>query len=144
MKQLSKAIISQYSDSTGTGTLYAGLTGGLWNSQAPEGTSYPYAVFYLISNVPSHVMEGEFTNYKYENPLIQFSIYDDDTAQDTVEDIYDKLTDLFDEATLTLTNYTTVNFTREFDHLEKIRGESGSYWQYVVQYRGLFERTAST
>jgi len=139
MKQLSKAIITKYKASTGAGTLYAGLTGGLWNSQAPQNTSYPYAVFYLISDVPSHTMQGTFTYYTYEDCLVQFSIYDDDTAQDTVEDIYDKLTDLFDEATLTL-----VNFTREFDHLEKIRGESGSYWQYVVQYRGLFERKAST
>jgi hypothetical protein len=141
MKQLSKAIISKYKLSTSSGTLYSSLTGGLWNSEAPANTAYPYAVFYLISDTPSHVMEGTFTDYKYEECLVQFSIYDDDTSQATIGGLYDTLTDLYDEASLSVSGYSTISFKREFSHAEKINLENESYWQYVVQYRGLFERS---
>jgi hypothetical protein len=141
MKELSKAIIDKYKSSTSSGSLYASLTGGLWNSEAPDDTPYPYGVFYTIDNTTSHVQEGEFTHYKYEECVIQFSIYDDDTSVTTIEDVYDKLTDLYDQANLSLTSYTTVDFKREFSHLDKMITETDRYWQYVVQYRGLFERS---
>jgi hypothetical protein len=141
LKQLSKAIIDKYKASTSSGSLYASLTGGLWNSEAPDDTPYPYGVFYTIDRTPKHVQEGEFTHYKYEECVIQFSIYEDGNAVENIEDVYDKLTALYDETKLTLSSYVTVNFTREFDRLDKLGTESDKYWQYVIQYRGLFERS---
>lgn len=141
MKQLSKAIISKYKASTSSGSLYASLTGGLWNSQAPVNTSYPYGVFYLIDGTPSHTMEGSFSHYKYEEWLVQFSIFDDDTSQATIGGVYDDLIDTFDETDLSVSGYSTISFKREFARPDRLSSESGDYWQYVVQYRGIFERS---
>jgi len=132
MKDLDKAIIEKYKESTGAGSLYAALTGGMWNSKAPQDISFPYIVFHEINDSPEYMFGDEVM----ENTLYQFNIYDDSDGIATLHDIYDKLTTLYDDVVLTLDNYNTVQFTREFSVSEKI----DDYWQYTVQYRGTFHK----
>lgn len=132
MKDLDKAIIAEYKGSTGAGSLYAALTGGMWNSKAPQETLFPYIVFHEINDSPEYMFGSEVM----ENTLYQFSVFDDSDAITTLHDIYTKLTTLFDDVTLTLDSYNTVQFVREFSVSEKI----DDYWQYVIQYRGIFHK----
>ena len=126
MNDLFKGIYSKYKSSTGAGTLYADLTGGLHNTEAPQNTNYPYAIFYLISNIPHWTFDATM-----ENSIVQFSIFDDNSSVGNIGDIYKELTDLYDWTGLTVDNYSHVYLKRESSNLIK----NEDIWQYVVDYR---------
>ena len=126
MDNLFKGIYSKFTGSTGASSLYVALDGGLYNTQAPQDTDYPYAVFYLISDIPHWTFDGTM-----ENSLIQFTIYDDNASVENVCSLFTKLKTLYDFTTLTMTDYNSIYMKREFSSLEK----SEDVWQYVVQYR---------
>ena len=126
MNDLFKGIYAKYKSNTGAGTLYADLTGGLHNTVVPQNTAYPYAAFYLISNVPHWTFDATM-----ENSIIQFSIFNDDSDVSDIGDLYKELTDLYDWADLTLDNYHSVFLRRESSNLTK----NEEIWQYIVDYR---------
>ena len=123
MNSLFKGIYLKFTESTGLGVT---LTGGLHNTEVPQNTTYPYAAFYLISNVPHWTFDATM-----ENSVIQFSIFDDDSNVNNIGDLYTELTELYDDTTLTLENYTSIFFRRESSNLIK----NEDIWQYVINYR---------
>lgn len=127
MNELFKGIYSKYKSSTGAGTLYADLTGGLYNTEVPQDTSYPYAAFYLISNVPHWTFDATM-----ENSMVQFSIFDDRSGVNNIGNLYQELIDLYDWTDLSSTgNYYHVFMKRESSNLLK----NEDVFQYVVNYR---------
>ena len=132
MNELFKGIYTKYKSSTGAGSLYADLTGGLHNTAVPQGTAYPYAAFYLISNVPHWTFDATM-----ENSIVQFSIFDDDSNVSDIGDLYKELTDLYDWTDLTLDNYSSVFLKRESSNLLK----NEDVWQYVISYRTEIQKT---
>ena len=132
MKDLFKAIYAKFTGSTGA-DLYANLTGGLHNTQAPQDTDYPYAVFYLISGIPHWTFDNTM-----ENVIIQFTIYDDNSSVENVSDLYGYLTDLYDWTVLDIDNYHSIYMKRETSSLMK----SSDIWQQTVDYRIEIEEEA--
>lgn len=126
MNDLFKAIYAKFNSSTGVGSLEANLTGSLHNTQAPQGTEYPYAIFYLISDIPHWTFDATM-----ENALIQFNIYDETSSVENVGNLYGQLKTLYDDTTLNIDNYHSIYMKREFSNLEQF----SEIWQYVCQYR---------
>lgn len=127
MNDLFKGIYAKYKSSTGAGSLYADLTGGLHNTEAPQNTGYPYAVFYLISNIPHWTFDATM-----ENSIVQFSIFDDNSSIGNIGDIYKELTDLYDWTDLSSTgDHYHVYMKRESGNLQK----NEDIFQYTVDYR---------
>lgn len=108
-------------------------TGGLHYEEAPQGTAMPYATFALISGRPEYYLQG---NLEIAN--IQFDIY---AASNTVrQDLYTKLTALFDDCKPTVTGYSSIIMERQSQ--QSIReGEHDEVFRYIVEYALTVDKT---
>jgi len=87
-----------------TGSALADLVTGIFFGEAPSGIELPYIVFYDISNLSDSTFakDGEF--YR-----IQFSIFVQErsiVADNGMKEIYEALRTLYDDAMLTLSEWT--------------------------------------
>ena len=122
MKELFTGIYSKYS---GNEALKAVIT-GFYFSEAPQDAVMPYAVYHKISGRPDYTYTEDM-----ENVLIQFNIYDDNSSSTTINDIYKKLTALFDWCGLTVTGWNSIYMKRELDMLTR----ENDVWNYMIEYR---------
>ena len=99
---------------------------GFYFTEAPQDAAMPYVVYNLVSNVPDWTYTEDM-----ENSLIQFSIFDDHSSSTTINDIYEKLTALFDWCVLTIEGYSHIYMKREFNILTR----ENDTWHYAIQYR---------
>lgn len=102
------------------------VVSGMYFTEAPQGTAYPYIVYHKISGVADYTYTEDM-----ENVIIQFNIFDDHNSSTTINDIYTKLTALFDWCSLTVVGWNSIYMKRELDNLTKENG----IWNYFVQYR---------
>jgi len=121
MKTLFQAVYSEYAGSA----LASSLT-DLYNTQAPSEAVFPYGVFTLVSNVHDFT----FTE-RFENCLLQFSLFDDSSSPSNVCDYFELLKAVFDFLDLEVSGYTTVSLVREAANLITVE----DVWQYTVTYR---------
>ena len=110
--------------------LATSLTGGLWNTQAPQETAFPYGVFQLISDVPDWTFSENF-----EDILLQFNLFSDTSDPVQICALYELLKTAFDFLELTIANYQTVSMIRESAILTR-----DGYWQYNVTYRIVLQK----
>jgi len=126
MTDLFAAIMTRYA----AVPLSASLTGGLWNTQAPQDVVFPYGVFQLISDVPDWTF-GE----NFENVLIQFNLFSDTSDPMQICALFELLKTAFDFLELSVANYETVSMIRENAILT-----CNDYWQYNVTYRIMLQK----
>ena len=110
--------------------LKAAIT-GFYFTEAPQDAVMPYVVYHLVSNVADWTYTEDM-----ENSLIQFSIFDDHSSSTTINDIYEKLTALFDWCVLTVEGYSHIYMKREFNILTR----GNDIWKYVIQYRNEIQK----
>ncbi len=123
MKVLFDAIYTKY---TGSATLVAANTGGLHREKVPQrGADTPFIAYHHIGGTN----EDTFVEICGDH-TIQFNIYADTAS--VMDDLFDKLTAVYDYCSLSITGYTHVIMKRTFQHSEYIFAEE--VWQYVVQY----------
>ena len=127
MKELFTGIYSKYN---GNEALKAAIT-GFYFTEAPQDAAMPYVVYNLVSNVPDWTYTEDM-----ENSLIQFSIFDDHSSSTTINDIYEKLTALFDWCVLTIEGYSHIYMKREFNILTR----GNDIWKCVIQYRNEIQK----
>ena len=132
MQSLFVGLFNKFTGSTGAGSLYA-LLGGkkLHPNEAPQGSAYPYGVYYLISDVPEYTFSETI-----ENTLIQFNLFDDDSSATDINTAFTALTTLYDWATISIDGYTSVYMQRELSYLTK----EEDIWNYMIQYRLVFQK----
>jgi len=99
---------------------------GLYLDRALQGTAYPYIVYHKISGRPDYTYTEDM-----ENVLIQFNIYDDHSSSTTINDIYKKLTALFDWCVLTVEGWNSIYMKRELDILTR----ENDVFNYMLEYR---------
>lgn len=121
-------IHNYFFESAKTAALRALLIGGLWNVEAPKGTSFPYATFDLITDTPNHFASGK--NF-IEDCLIQFNIFSDTVSAKELLDIFDALIACFDFENITITNYVVRSCVRE----NAVKLKVDNIWQMNVRYR---------
>lgn len=129
MKALSTALFTKF-----TGSAFSTSIGGrLYKGRAPQNPTWPYAVYFIISDVP----RDTFTE-KLEEVLIQFSVFSQASGSTEIEDIVTNLKALYDNCSLTITGNTHIVMDRQSASL--VSGEAdvttgtGEYWQYDVDY----------
>ena len=127
MKELFTGIYSKYNSNE---ALKAVIT-GFYFTEAPQDAVMPYVVYNLVSNVPDWTYTEDM-----ENSLLQFSIFDDHSSSTTINDIYEKLTALFDWCVLTIEGYSHIYMKREFNILTR----GNDIWKYVIQYRNEIQK----
>ena len=109
----------------GNASLKAVVT-GMYFSEAPQGTVYPYIVYHKISGVPDYTYTEDM-----EGTIIQFNIFDDSNSSTTINDIYTKLINLYDWCNLTIIGWNSIYVKRELDSLIK----QDNIWNYMASYR---------
>jgi len=128
MNTLFTAIYTKY---LASGLPAAGMT-GLYNTEAPAGSAFPYGVFTMPDNSP----DWTFTE-NFENCLIQFNLYSDNkTSPVNICSLFELLKTAFDFVDLDITGYGSVSLVREIATLGRI----DNVWDYMVRYRFLIEK----
>lgn len=103
MKALSTGIFTKFTGSA----LSTALGGRMYKQRAPENTTYPYCVYYIIVSTP----DNTFTE-NLEDVLVQFSLFSSASSSDEIGTLLDTLTALYDDCTLTITGATPVYMQR--------------------------------
>jgi hypothetical protein len=75
--------------------------------EAPEGLEYPYVIFSIISDLPDWFLNG-----KFEETLMQFSIYSISAGLTEITGILTNLRALYDDCSLSISGETLINFQR--------------------------------
>lgn len=101
-------------------------TGGLHLEEAQQSTSLPYATYALVTGRPEWIFRG---NDEVVN--IQFDIYASTNA--VRQDLYTKLTALFDDCRPTVTGYTSVIMERQIQQMLRSGDQDGAF-RYIVEY----------
>lgn len=129
MKNLTTAIYGKLSGSD----FSSDISGRLYKGRAPQGTEYPYAVFFMVTNRP----EKTFTE-DYEDSVIQFSLFSSASGTTEIENMYTHLKALYDECSLSITGATLVWMKRDNavflaeDHTTP--SGTARVWAYHVDY----------
>jgi hypothetical protein len=129
MDELIKAIITKLSGST----ISSDVNGRVFLDRAPDGCEFPYIVFFIVSSTP----EWEFTE-RFENTLIQFSLFSNSESSVEVTTMLGYLKGLFDDCSLTITGDTLIWFRRQniTTMVEEITTATGTQTikHYAVDY----------
>jgi hypothetical protein len=138
LKDLFTGIYTKFS-TTPASSFYNAVSGRMYLEEAPQNTAYPYAVYSLVNNSPDL-----YWNSRLEEGTIDFNLYSDSTAGATeITQLYEKLKEQFDDASLTVSGYSHLRFRRENAWLNKMPSEipNKSIWAYTVQYNVLLHTT---
>jgi len=135
VKNLSTAIFSKISGSA----FYTSIGGRLYKHRAPQNPTWPYAVYFIISDVP----RDTFTD-SLEEVLVQFSIFSQTSGSTEIEDIVTNLKTLYDDCTLSITGNTHLLMVRENSSLTSGEADvttgSGEYWQADLDYTVMMKK----
>jgi len=135
MKNLSTAIYGVFTALTAgvNNDFYDDIQGRLFKGRAPEGTQYPYAVFMLISVVPTRTFSEHF-----EDSLIQFSLFSSTSSSSEVEDMFTHVKALYDEAQFDITENELIWMRYENAQLmpDAVTTPEGTFeiWHYAVDF----------
>lgn len=123
MKELFQAFITHFKAQPHN-DLYTALSGKLYPDLAPQGTDMPYAVYTMVSGIPTRDLAGP----SGERVVIQLDLYADTEA--AIHDLYEKATALLDDCSLTVTGHMLIRFHRSFFH----KFMEDTYKRYLIQY----------
>ena len=126
MKALMQAIWTKFNAGSDFKTA---ISGRLYNNEAPQNPTFPYATYHLIDNNPEFEM-GSVTN---EDFSVQFSIFDDDSSAGDIGDLFENLKSLFDDAVLSVSGYNNIEFERDTT-IGPVRDKVYKTWAYHVDY----------
>ena len=118
---------------------WTAIGGRLFQGEAPEGTVYPYGVFFHINN-------NQIDNFKtkMDDIILQLSIFSEKSSPVEVHDAMTEARSFLDDCSLTISGGILVSFYRISDGLQKdeVTTASGiqSIWHFHVDYRAIFER----
>ena len=123
MQAISKAILVTFNADA---TLKAALTGGLYDTEAPQTTTHPYGVFQLTGSVD----DLTFSDTK-ETHMIQFKIYSNNSGSCASLDIVlAALLATYNFCQLTIIGQTFVRMQKRSISKTKTDG----VWEYLVLF----------
>jgi len=116
-----------------TGSALDDILTFLFNSEADAKAVYPYGVVKLPSNIPG---VGSGFGEDWEDFLITFTMYSDDTTMTVLGNAFEALKTLYDHYNLTPVGYKTITMERGPANIFREEG----VWTYDITYRLLIEK----
>ena len=105
-----------------TGSALASYVGNrIYFEEAPENPTYPYVVYFIVTSSP----EDTFTE-ELDDIMAQFSLFSDSEGATQIATMYGHLTDLMDDAVLTVTGYVFIQTTRGI--MTPVPGSGVKHW----------------
>lgn len=137
MKEVAEGI-SNYFTTRPSDALYIALGGRLYYRRAPQKPVFPYAVFFMVSGVPSYYFTKS-PELQYES--YQFSIFTKKASASDGETFANNLRSLFDDAKITVSGWTLVQWERIADIYSPPIEEDGEViHQENIQYSCIISR----
>ena len=133
MKELFAGITTHFKT---TNTLNTLLSGQLYPHEAPQNASFPYGIYYLITDFN----EVDFSD-THEHINIQFSLFSDEESMEQILNIFDAAKSLFDFSEITVTGHTLIDCARSNAFLK--RDTENETWSYIIDYDILLEKQRS-
>ena len=125
-----------YSKFTADTTFKAAVSSQLYPYKGDEDSTFPFAVFTLLA---------EDTDYTFltniETFQIQFSLYDNKVSPVTVTDAQQKLWDLYDDATLTVSGYGQLSMIRGQTTLNRGEVSDPELWASHTVYEVMLQKS---
>ena len=119
-------------------TFYTAIGGRLYKDQAPQGATFPYCVYFSVSDVD----ELNFTD-EQEDFLIQFNIFSLNNSATEAGTLLESLKTMFDNCNLTVTDWRHLKFQRDFVIPNNDFSQVTPIQGYSVQYNVLLEKERS-
>jgi len=138
MKALTEALYTRATGASGTAFM-ASIGSRFFDSEAPEGAEYPYCVYLIVTDIK----DWQFVE-RFEDVVIQFSIFSITSSSGEAKDIYDLLNTLFDEQALVVSGM--IQFLWMWRNTTSIMKEehttpagTASAWHVAVDYDLYYE-----
>lgn len=117
---------------------YNDINGRLYHNVAPQHATFPYAVYFSVSDVN----ELNFSD-EQEDFLIQFNIFTQSNAALSAGNLLESLKAMFDNCNLTVTDWRHIGFQRDFVIPNNDPTQGPPIMGYSVQYNALIEKERS-
>lgn len=114
-------------------SIYTKLSGQLYHTITPQSKTWPYGVFSFVSDVYEYQFVEDF-----ENVLVQFDLYSNNSSPMEVEKLFTNLKDYFDNCSLTVAGYTHFKMVRQNSRI--MWEDTVKVWHRTVEYRVLLEK----
>ena len=137
MNSLFRGIWDRFSTTTGSG-FYNDVSGRMYHNKAPQAATFPYCVYFSVYDFD----ELDFTDER-EDFLIQFNIFSQNNSASEAGDLLEALKTMFDNCSLTVTNWRHLNFQRDNVTPNNDISQVPPVMGYSVQYDVLLEKARS-
>jgi len=131
LDNLTNSLWNKFSEISGGehNEFYTAVGGQMYDTQAPEVATFPYAVYSIISDVP----DWTFSTY-FDDVRVQFDLFSKENSAVEIDGIYTKLINLWDWCTLTISGNTHLWMRRELTRRFKESEVQASYFHYTIDY----------
>ena len=128
MNNVRKAIYNKYTASA--------LTYGFYYGKAPQESTFPYIVFFDVSNVN----DVDFSEER-EDLMVQFNIFSENNSPTESETMLTGLRTLFDDCSITVTGWSHLYMQRGNTYPNNDYAQDPPIHGFSVEYDILIEKT---
>ena len=104
----------------------------MYTRYAPQGTTYPYAIFDIVTGIGDWNFTQEFDDID-----VQFNLFSQSSSETEIGTLYSTLRALYDDCTLTVAGYTALFM--QYDQYWSSMNVDEEIRQYTVQYNILLQ-----
>jgi len=137
MNYLFQGIENHFSATTGSG-FYNDISGRLYPNFAPQEGTFPYCVYFLVSDVD----ELDFSDER-EDIAIQFNVFSESYSALEAGNLLESLKTMFDNCDLTVTDWRHLQFQRNIVLPNNDVTQRPPIHGYSVEYDVLLEKARS-
>lgn len=136
MEEVIDAIMSTFAANA---TLAATCAGNLWDSEAEQDPDYPYGVLYINNVIPTAVLPATTETNQFEEYMVQFSFWDDDTDRTDIMTIESEMKQTFDYTKMTVVDHD--NWSTRPIRGNKIERTEEKRWKLTMEYSIQVQKT---
>lgn len=125
--------IYNYHNNNQDSDLYSSIADRLYFRMGPDSATFPYVTHFLIDEVNSPMFVEN-----YEDILVQFNVFSDSRNSSEVGTVASQVKDLYDDAIITISGWSTIMMHREWARKTWLDIEEA--WMYTIQYRMIIEK----
>jgi len=143
MRAVTTGLMSLFNAAPGgvNNSFWTDINGRLFDTEAPDTTELPFAVYFIVSDVN----EDTFTEEIHE-VYLQFSLFSDKSSSAEIKDMETHLATMLKDKVFTVSGWTVVTTRRVMANGPQVNpadveAGTGRYWQTDVDYTLTVSRT---
>ena len=136
MKAITTGLMTVFNAAPGgvNNAFWTDINGRLFDTEAPDNTELPFAVYFIISDV-----DDDTFSENMKEVYIQFSLFSDKSSSAEIKDMDSHLTALFKDIKFTVTGWTVDVMKRVMGngpHVEwkDVEAGTGRFWQTDIDF----------